>query len=138
MLRFNLFLHITTKALEGISIHLMLRFNVALAVALHPQYLHFNTSYVAVQRRRNLNICIRISISIHLMLRFNLLHWNILQRCKRFQYILCCGSTKEKYGLPSKKVGFQYILCCGSTPGTLAQNFSTISFQYILCCGSTY
>ena len=76
-----------------ISIHLMLRFNVS------NKHFAYNRS----------------QISIHLMLRFNIKSDIQRNNSKKFQYILCYGSTSP----PSSGLGlvtsFQYILCYGST-----------------------
>ena len=57
----------------------------------------------------------RSQISIHLMLRFNIKSDIQRNNSKKFQYILCYGSTSP----PSSGLGlvtsFQYILCYGST-----------------------
>ena len=93
------------------------------------------------------------------MLRFNQAKYNKQMIPKKFQYILCCGSTNTKLNLIFSRKPFQYILCCGSTPTIKLpkikkNNFNTsyvavqllpdnffdmiiIEFQYILCCGST-
>ena len=76
---------------------------------------HFNTSYVTVQRRRIPRGHWFGMISIHLMLRFN--SWASVWFCpwKKFQYILCYGSTLQGCTALKRVTGFQYILCYGST-----------------------
>ena len=55
---------------------------------------YFNTSYVVVQQHHLKTLQNLKSISIHLMLWFNItvFLWDNIS-IKRFQYILCCGST---------------------------------------------
>ena len=99
-------------------------------------------------------------ISIHPMLRFNFQgKKHTFPKIKRFQYILCYGSTfwtqrwKCYYDLISihpmlrfnaermtrfmPYIKFQYILCYGSTLRENSKLNSHIRFQYILCYGST-
>ena len=76
---------------------------------------YFNTSYVTVQQGMS-EQCGRVRrISIHLMLRFN--SWASVWFCpwKKFQYILCYGSTLQGCTALKRVTGFQYILCYGST-----------------------
>ena len=76
-----------------------------------------------------------------------------------FQYILCCGSTLDRfrgtvvfimisihlmlwfnsnvYSYNRFNKRFQYILCCGSTAFRARRRVRGMEFQYILCCGST-
>ena len=120
---------------------------------------HFNTSYVVVQRKKNGQACGGKLISIHLMLWFNSFFLFGTSFIKKFQYILCCGSTLYVHARNMHGIIFQYILCCGSTPvlipfPTIIINISihlmlwfnfsktltkitSLKFQYILCCGST-
>ena len=117
MLRFNNFLTIVKAIMNSISIHLMLRFNTSLTllvIALNKISIHlmlrFNFCYYF--------LCFFISIiSIHLMLRFNLYGFKRSESSKRFQYILCYGSTtrnrktrKEKNHFNTSYVTVQLFL----------------------------
>ena len=55
--------------------------------------MHFNTSYVTVQRHKPSHPSCLFNISIHPMLRFNGLITLIIDKYIEFQYILCYGST---------------------------------------------
>ena len=97
-----------TPLCNFISIHLMLRFNIADSVC---------------------RICL-IVISIHLMLRFNSVEQIKAMFLLKFQYILCYGSTRHVSACAHAKTLFQYILCYGSTgrqsDGTMiGTNFNT-------------
>ena len=50
------------------------------------------------------------------MLRFNHVFLKKTNGGKKFQYILCCGSTITELEVEARETRFQYILCCGSTP----------------------
>ena len=71
------------------------------------------------------------------MLRFNVGMNLRLAPEKKFQYILCCGSTYYAIIIGGDFLAFQYILCCGSTGTVSFDSFVCALFQYILCCGST-
>ena len=83
----------TIKIYNIISIHPMLRFNLAILntimnnsiISIHPM-LRFNKSQISPV------LLIRY-ISIHPMLRFNYVHKGEKKNGKKFQYILCYGST---------------------------------------------
>ena len=143
MLRFNRFPVLETKTWKEISIHPMLRFNFAhLIIMLNIGY--FNTSYVTVQLFFTRSYCRFFWISIHPMLRFNdaeatttisrdsisihpMLRFNkttvlSLTKFKRFQYILCYGSTLIIVNGYFNIFKFQYILCYGSTISNLFRN----------------
>ena len=54
-------------------------------------------------------------ISIHPMLRFNLYKSITCYTLRKFQYILCYGSTRQVFHTFYTFTLFQYILCYGST-----------------------
>ena len=70
--------------------------------------LRFNTSSLLPEGRTKF-------ISIHPMLRFNKTEQPFLSIDKKFQYILCYGSTFSLDVLENNAIEFQYILCYGST-----------------------
>ena len=92
MLWFNIKSLKSTKKDSTISIHLMLWFNKKLS-RIKDKLLYFNTSYVMVQLGKE----------------------NTVVLPKRFQYILCYGSTLRFLKVRFKDFKFQYILCYGST-----------------------
>ena len=71
------------------------------------------------------------------MLRFNLDTMRMQDLDRKFQYILCYGSTFCVFSVTALDRGFQYILCYGSTTRKTRKDAVLVKFQYILCYGST-
>ena len=100
-------------------------------------FLNFNTSYVTVQLLKKFFIKLYKKISIHLMLRFNYGWYSNIWIRRKFQYILCYGSTFIFFHKKIPPKIFQYILCYGSTTHSGFRLLQQNQFQYILCYGST-
>ena len=129
---------------------------VAISVT-SPFSFDFNTSYVMVQPRTLTTKRLSLGISIHLMLWFNksqkrcissfgisihLMLWFNRKPCirkkrkRKFQYILCYGSTLRLPPLTSRtKISIHLMLWFNLFLSHL--KFSLLAFQYILCYGST-
>ena len=108
----------------------MLRFNSFEISRGHLEKLYFNTSYVAVQPPSNLLILEGFFDFNTSYVAVQPLLDNNKSTTTEFQYILCCGSTKEVSGVTACTPEFQYILCCGSTAAieirkTAEKNFNT-------------
>ena len=71
------------------------------------------------------------------MCRFKLFYSDVTITIKKFQYILCVGSSSEVYGTVTIVKEFQYILCVGSREDQYAFEQLIKVFQYILCVGSS-
>ena len=116
-----------------VSIHPMCRFKPPTPIATPLKIASFNTSYVSVQDKSTVSICLANNVSIHPMCRFKgksiffiikKLRVSIHPMCRfkffiiifkpslsMFQYILCVGSSKvdEKYYLSKSSFNTSYV-----------------------------
>ena len=76
---------------------------------------YFNTSYVSVQEGISYHLIATYRISIHHMFRFKLCLIQQQRWLKKFQYIICFGSSNNNYCIDSYSIIFQYIICFGSS-----------------------
>ena len=114
MCRFKLKILKRLTISNKISIHLMCRFKI-INIYYQKILADFNTSYVSVQEKREIEFKI----------------------IKLFQYILCVGSRFYKLLENSSSYEFQYILCVGSRTDSASHGSYSSEFQYILCVGSS-
>ncbi len=87
------------KLVPPIKLFWLIEFQYILCVGSSVEYreneaddLSFNTSYVSVQDKSAISICLANYVSIHPMCRFKLSAEAIAAITARFQYILCVGS----------------------------------------------
>ena len=108
----------------------MLRFNTKQDCSMMLNRSDFNTSYVTVQPARCLGFRTMRKISIHLMLRFNGSRGCLHQSQLHISIHLMLRFNNKNLKIEKANKKFQYILCCGSTAAieirkTAEKNFNT-------------
>ena len=108
--------------------------STSLIFCLYVSFFHFNTSYVVVQ---HISFFLQsasvgdFNTSYVVVQPYQLAH---TPKNSRFQYILCCGSTKTYVQILSEPGLFQYILCCGSTSigGSVMRIINDFNTSYVV------